>query len=173
MPEPYPEFPDSTTLGEIRAWLREHTVMPGGTRCPACVQHAQVYRRILTSNMARLLIRAYRSHGQEWFHGPTALRDGTGDLAKLAHWGLVQESTERRGDGGRGGWWRVTDRGVAFLRTGTTVPSHILLYDGQLLGHDGRQISVRDALGERFDLAELMAEGSGVAPTLEPEGAQP
>lgn len=172
MPEPYPEFTDATTLGEIRAWLREHTVMPGGTRCPACGQHAQVYRRVLNSNMARLLIRAYRSHGQEWFHGPTALRDGTGDLAKLGHWGLVRESTEARADGGRAGWWQITDAGVAFIRTGATVPSHILLYDGVLLGRDGHPITIRDALGERFDLAELMAEGAGVAPELEPEAAR-
>ncbi len=167
----YPEFSDATTLGEARAWMREQAATQGA-RCPCCTQYAKVYKRLMTPNIARLLVRAYREHGQTWFHA-TSLRDGTGDLAKLRYWRLLEESTERRADSGRAGWWRITDAGVAFIRTGATVPKYALIYDSYLLGHDGDQVGIRDALGERFDLAELMAEGAGVAPDLHPEGVQP
>lgn len=161
-----PPFTDATTLGEVRAYLRTHAVQPGGTTCPGCAQHTQVYRRVMTANMAVLLVRFYRTHGQEWGHAST-LNDGTGDFAKLRHWGLVEESTGRRTDGGRAGWWHITDRGVAFLRRGTQLARRIELYAGQLIGTDTTQmITIHDALGTSFRLDQLMAEGAGTPPDL-------
>jgi len=160
----YPDFPDETPLGDARAWLREQA-MARGAPCPCCTQYSKVYKRTITANSARLLILIYRDHGQSWVHSRT-IGDGTGDLAKLRYWDLIEESTARRVGGGHTGHWRITDRGVAFVHRRITVPAYALIYDGQLLELDGDPIGVRDALGERFDLAELLAEPSGVEPDL-------
>ena len=158
------DFPDTTTLGEVRAYLRQQA-MTDGARCPACTQVCRVYRRKLNAAMSRLLILIYRDHGQSWVHSRT-IGDGTGDLAKLRYWDLIEESAARRVGGGHTGRWQITDRGVAFIHRRITVPAYALIYDGQLLELDGDPIGVRDALGERFDLAELLAEPSGVEPDL-------
>ena len=158
------DFPNTATLGEVRAYLRQQA-MTDGARCPACTQVCRVYRRRLNAAMSRLLILIYRDHGQSWVHSRT-IGDGTGDLAKLRYWDLIEESVARRVGGGHTGHWRITDRGVAFIHRRITVPSYALIYDGQLLELDGDPIGVRDALGERFDLAELFAEQSGVEPDL-------
>lgn len=153
----HPGDGEHVTLNDVRAFLREH--MRGeGAVCPACEQVVKVYKRSLNSNMARQLITAYREFGTEWFHAPTRLpsRDGTGDLAKLRHWGLVEEDLERRPDGGRAGFWSVTVNGALFARNLMTVQKYVLLYNARLVGLDGPQIRVTDALGTRFDYNELM-----------------
>lgn len=149
-------FHDRMTLGEARAILRE--LVDDGHPCPCCSQFAKVYRRKIHAGIARGLIAAYRHAGREWFHGPTVIQAGdSGEVSRLRYWGLVEEATERRDDGGRAGWWRVTDRGEAWVRGRATVPKYARIYDGRCLGLTGDPVTIRDALGSRFDYDELMA----------------
>lgn len=153
------------TLAEARTWLGEQ-LAEGGTVCPCCNQFAKIYRRKLNANMARLLITAYQAVGFEWFHGPTLLRDGTGDLAKLRYWGLVVEESKTRPDGGRAGWWRVTPMGEAFVAHRTLLPRHALVYDSRLLRLDATagHVSAEEALEEKFNYAELMGQRAQADP---------
>lgn len=144
-----------TTLDEARAWLRAN--IDDGVRCPCCTQFAKVYRRTIHSTMARDLCVMYRAEGDGWFH----IRNvgySAGDFAKLAYWGLVEESTEPRDDtGGRAGYWRVTPKGAAFVAGRLRVPKRAHIYNGRCLGFDdSKMVGVRDALGKRFDFEELM-----------------
>lgn len=127
-----------------------------GATCPVCGQHAQLYRRTLHKTMADQLVRVYRRHGTDRFHAPTALGTHGGDFAKLAHWGLIREAGERRADGGRAGWWRITDDGVGFVRGEVRVPKYVLLYDGRRIGYDGDHVAITSIL-RTFDLREIQA----------------
>lgn len=149
-------FPDGARLGEARAWLREQ-VRHDGAKCPVCRQFAKVYRRSINSAMARGLIVCWRAARQEPFHLPTVIGHLAGDHAKLRYWGLLDEENREREDGGRAGWYRITDDGLAFVQGVGTVPKYALIYDSQLLGLDGPDVTIRDALGARFDLRELLA----------------
>lgn len=162
----YPEFTDAATLGEARAWLREQA-QAEGAKCPCCTQFTRVYRRIITSAMARGLIAMWRDSPTDWFHMPTVLGHLAGDHAKLRYWGLIEEETVRRVDGGRAGWWRITEQGARFVKRAALVPRHALVFDGQLMRLDATDghVSIADALGERFDYGALMA---GTAPVAEP-----
>lgn len=163
---------ETDTLGDAKEWLRER--LDEGAHCPLCTQMAKVYRRKLNTSMAAALIQFWRVHGRDWGHAPTT---GTiarlgGDWAQLRMWGLTEELTEPREDGGRAGWWRLTELGVQFVANQFTVPKYVRLYDGRLMGHAGDQVTIVDALGDRFDYSELMAT-SGAGDDGHTEGAIP
>lgn len=135
-----------------------HRDASAGTVCPCCDQHVRVYRRRLNASMVRALLTMYRAGGvNEYVHTPTLLAGKRGEEARLSYWQLTQESDGTRTDGGRRGWWRVTQRGELFLSGHITVMSHVLVYNGRCLRMVGEPMSVRDALGAEFDLHELMS----------------
>lgn len=158
MSEPGRLFDDGASLGEARAWLREQAG-DRGARCPCCTQLAKVYRRTIHYKMAADLIRAWRTHGQDWFHLRAATQYSGGDGAKLRYWDLMVEEPTRRPDGGRAGWWSITDLGAWFVRGQVAVPKDAYVYDNRLLRLDaGRgMVRIRDTLGDHFDYDELMS----------------
>lgn len=153
--------PPGMVHADVQAKLREAVKQPGGAICPTCTQHAQIYRRQIYSRMARDLIALWRAGGTEEFvHAPTVLRRARGDDAKLRYWGLIEEESERRPDGGRTGYWRVTEKGADFVRGLIRLPKHALVYNGRLLGMDDSETcSIQQCLGVQFDYNELMAGG--------------
>lgn len=146
------------SLRAAKDWLRDQ-VFEGGAQCPCCGQYAKVYKRQINAGMARSLILMYRA-GQEveggWVYVPRVAGSRSREEGKLAYWGLVEESDEPREDGGRAGWWRVTGLGKAFVRDRHRVQKYALVYDGRVLGFEGPQIGILDALKTRFRYDELM-----------------
>jgi hypothetical protein len=155
-----------TTVGEARKQVQA-AAEGDGVICPCCGQFAKVYRRSITSATARQLIVAWRfARGDpaEWFHLPSVVGYG-GDIAKVKHWGLLEEAVDVvREDGGRAGWWRFTALGSRWVRGLDAVPRYAYIYAGQLLRLDGEPRTIRDALGNGFDLRELM-EPAGPPPS--------
>lgn len=151
-----PNFSPQATLAQIRTWLRTH--VEDGTECPACRQHVKVYRRKITSSMARSLIDMYRAGGLTWVHVPTVISGQRADEGKLAYWNLIEEEKVKRPDGGRAGYWRLTRLGELFVLNKCTVPKYARIYNGELVNLDpSEQVSIVDALGTRFNYAEMMA----------------
>lgn len=143
------------TLAEARDTLQEQA-QGDGAHCPCCGQFAKVYRRKINAGHAITLITLYRAVDMGWGH--LATYDLSREASKLAYWGLIEEESDRRDDGGRSGWWRITTPGFLFLQNRITVPKYALIYDGQLLKlDDTERVSITDALGTRFDYTELMA----------------
>lgn len=157
------------TIGEAKRWLKVQA-RGKGAKCPVCAQVARVYPRTLNSGMAHSLIIMYRLERLGWVHLPTQLPARSREEGKLAYWDLIEEATEeRRPDGGRAGYWRVTPKGERFLRGEITVPQRLFVYDDQVLGHDRKadqHWTIRKALGERFDYDELMTGVADEEPPL-------
>lgn len=148
-------FTDDMTLAEAKAILRQ--LVDEGEKCPLCTQLAKVYRRKVNAGMARSLIEMYRVGGTlDWVHVPTQIGARSREEGKLAYWGLVEEETAKREDGGRAGYWRVTAKGVRFVREKIKVPKYARVYDGRCLGLTGDEVSIREALGSKFSYDELM-----------------
>jgi len=148
---------DSTTLGAARDWLREQ--VDDGVECPCCTQLAKVYRRKVLAAAAIALIQVYRRVGTEWVHIPSLsskIAATGGTWALMAHWQLIEEATEKRDDGGRAGWWRITPYGERFVRNTLSIPKYARVYDGRLLSLVGEQVTIVDALGTKFDYRDLM-----------------
>lgn len=148
---------DSTPLGEAKQWLRER--LNEGAPCPCCTQRAQQYHRKLNSSAVYALIQMYRAHRRGWGHAPSTseVARAGGELARCRYWGLIEESDGVREDGGRAGWWRITDSGEAFIFNRLRVPSHAYIYDNRLMKLDDRQlVNCAEALGRKFDYEELI-----------------
>lgn len=152
----FAELPDSMTLGEAREWFLTH--VHAGVKCPCCTQHAEVYRWTLYSTAVRTLISLYRLGGtSEFVHSRRAKKAGQGgDCTRLAFWGLVEHQKAKRDDGGRSGFWRVTDEGEAFLLEKVGIQKYAYVYAKQLLMRDGPTIMIRDVLGKTFDYDQMM-----------------
>jgi hypothetical protein len=144
----------STPLSEAKAWLRAR--LRDGATCPCCSQRAQTYRRKITATSARALVTMYRKHGLEVGHLPTALGRKQADEAKMVYWGLIEDEGVLRDDGGRAGYWRVTDKGLHFMQGRLTIQKYALVYDSRCLGFEGPQVSFSQCLGETFDLRDLL-----------------
>ncbi len=150
-------IPLGASLADAKAWL-DLALYNEGATCPCCGQFAKIYRRTITSGMARALILFYREGGtKEWVHGPTLLGGARADEAKLRYWNLIEEATGKRDDGGRAGYWRVTRRGERFVNGTLVLPKYALVFNGDLIEFDDEEhVDIIDALGTRFDYAELM-----------------
>lgn len=162
--------PDST-LGE--AWKLIEAHQDDGLPCPLCGQWVQVYRRNLNWSMAWLAIKLYRwnlEHPGEYVHVLTfisAAKAFAGDYSKARFWGLIEAEEGMRPDGStRVGYWRITQTGIDWVTGKIRLPRYVRVYDNQALGppvaysKSGKQrslVSIRDALGTRFDYDLLMA----------------
>jgi len=162
---PIPPTPTGQTLAQARAatWTAAHV---HGAVCPCCDQFAKVYQRPLNSIMTRVLIALYHHDTSgprgAYHHLQTVaalVGHHGGEGAKLVYWGLAVEERTRREDGGRAGYWRITDEGRAFVERRVTVPRLAVVYNGQLQQIEGPEISIVDALGARFDYEELLHGG--------------
>ena len=153
-------------LKEARDWLRER--LGNGARCPCCTQMAKVYWRPINTGMAQSAIRLYRwqrEHPGQFAHLPTVLGRRSAEEAKLRYWGLVEEEASLRPDGGRTGYWRLTEPGVALVRGQLKVPRYVRVYDGRALGppqpagksgEPRPDVTIIAALGTDFDYHALM-----------------
>lgn len=153
---------DNTPLWEAREWVEEHR--DDGVHCPCCDQMAKNYRRAFPSASARVLIALNRKGAAEdYVYLPpvldtltrTAAQGGYGTFCH--HWGLIEQEPGIRADGSnRVGWWCLTTKGIAFVHDRMKVPKFVTVYNNTVLGFDGPDITIRDALGHRFNYEELM-----------------
>lgn len=145
-------------------WLSERLLAGESTSCPCCGQFAKVYKRKITTAMARVLIEMYRRGGEhrDWVSLPTICNDlrigSRGDQSATTRWRLIERRPGQRDDGAKStGWYRLTPLGVDFVRGVAKVPKYVRVYDNRVLETLGTQVSIRNALGVRFDYSDLMA----------------
>ena len=154
------EFTDDMSLIDARALLRR--LVDEGHECPCCTQFAKVYKRKIHASMARAVISIYRASYWEKKHWVEISKllphNQVADAAKLRYWGLIEEEPSVRSDGSeRTGFWRITLKGMEFVRGAGTVQKYAKLYDGRCLGLEGDMVTIQDALGKKFNYSELMA----------------
>lgn len=130
---------------------------PGGTTCPTCQQHVQVYRRKINSGMAAGLISLHRAADADGYvdHVPDR-PGGSWEEGKLEYWGLVVRVPKANGRGIAG--WRITEFGRRFVEGTAHVRKYVRIYDGVMVGGpEGPSVSIREALGTRFNYDDMMA----------------
>src|SRR5581483_593948 len=154
-------------LGAARDALRE-LITPRGAkhRCPLCARTTQIQWRTIHSSMARYFLVLYHAAPPGT---AMPIRDARiagdsikgADVCKMKYWGLLKDERERRPDGGPGGWWSVTEAGARFARREITVPRIARVYADRVLSFEGKQVDIRDCLGDRFNYDALMAGSPG------------
>jgi hypothetical protein len=129
-----------------------------GVVCPGCAQYAKLYKRKINAGMVKSLRAMYSRGGTTgWVTVPEATDRRSREEGKLAYWDLITEYPGGRPDGGRAGYWRVTEKGRQFLFDEITVPKYAEVYAGVVLRHYGVPVNVRTALTTKFNYDDLMA----------------
>lgn len=155
------KFPDSMTLGEARAYLRNN--WEKGCVCGNCGQHVQRYSRPITSSMAAGLILMYKFQFPytetkiQWIHLETFLKNKKdipssirGDMSKLRFWGLIDTHEEEDG------LYRVSDKGALFVEGNVKVERNVLLFNNKAYGFKGDYVDIKQCLKNKFDYLKLM-----------------
>ena len=131
-----------------------------GATCPTCERFTKVYRYTLTSAMVRTLIWMSRNNPGEWVHVPSS---GTrsiltsNSVGKMVPWGFVESKTNENTKKKCSGIYRITRNGVDFALGLTVCPSYWVSYNKTVLGWSDVNVNVKEALGNQFDYAGLMA----------------
>lgn len=144
------------TLAQVRELVWSGLSEGRQLTCPACEQTVGMRRRSISGRQAAGLIRlAQVSAPGEYVHLTSILKTNDGEPSKLAGWGLIVEDNRKREDGGRAGFWAVTDAGRRWIRGEITVPMYTYWYNRRVLGTGGPQQTIEDRLGKKFDLRDL------------------
>lgn len=150
---------NTSTISEAKTYLRAN--FEEGLECPCCGQFVKLYKRRITSAQAIALIRFYNKTletGIEWHHvtefGEAAFRGG--DFAKLRYWGLIEESFNHDGSKKNSGYWKITQRGIRFITGQRNITKYIHIYNDVVRGHSEEEVSIYQALGNKFNYEELI-----------------
>lgn len=171
--------PPTDTLRAARAMLRAGIYSHGGVVCPCCERLASVYRRRINAGMVRTLLAIAREQRRlppeagGWVKvgmnehlpsgrtpGNTTLLRGVktagGDYSKAQWpgWELIEpKPNAQRADGSRrAGYWRVTERGLAFLRGELAVRRYLYEYDGAPVADPPDADTSMVTVGEAYEL---------------------
>jgi len=131
-----------------------------GTHCPVCTRFIQLYRRNITSAMARCVLalyRIWRTKGDVWTHVLETIpyEERSGDYGKLL-WGLIEEKRSPKEDGNpEAGFYRITALGREFALDKIRVPKYKFCMMDDVIDwqEEGVEltVSIREALGDKFD----------------------
>lgn len=172
---------DTRSVNTVRAALRAKG--REGTTCPCCERWVKVYHESFRWTMGAICTALARQHRDDikaslWgesppfreTHLPTFLqrlpltpkvksvlcRSG-GGTGYVYAWGLIRRVAGARDDGDwRTGIYALTTRGWDFANGHLRVPKNVFIYNRRVLGFEGPEINITEALEGRFDYSALM-----------------
>lgn len=154
------------TLKDAQQYNREH--WHEGCKCLACGQRVQLYNYKFFASSAFALIRLFNltetNPDQEWFHVKDYAEAGKDrprahHFAELRFWELIEKCDVNDDPAKKSsGYWKITEKGKQFVNEEIKVQSRILIYNNIFVGfaENSSEITVREALGNKFDYEELM-----------------
>ena len=147
------------TIKEAKQYLREN--FNKGCSCPTCGQFVRLYKRKLGSPQTKALILLYHKNNDnnnDWVHVRDITRDlnVTSDFSKNIYWNLIEEKPLSGEDKKTSGFWRITNKGRAFVEGKLKVKSHVLIYNAKVVGFSEDYTNVVQSLGKKFSYRELM-----------------
>ena len=137
---------------------------PGGTKCPCCDKHAQIYKRKFLRSMAIELINILPYYtmnpGMPLAINRYLVQRGIfhGSYSKLCFWGLLKQDTAQLAGKKHSGLYSITDKGILFAKNEVTIPEYVIEYNKSVIRFEGDDISIRHTFKNLFDYDELMNE---------------
>jgi len=119
--------------------------------CPHCGRYAQVYKRHINATIAKQLIMLMElgGHGNNYVHASNLIPDGQtgqGDLTKAKYFGLIKAMPENSDAKKSSGYWSLTEDGKLFVTGKKAIPSHLFVFDDNVIGKSEDKIFIADAL---------------------------
>jgi len=156
---PEDRFAFDIPLSEARAWFNKTLNEGVQVVCPCCYDESQIYKRSFSAGMALSLLIFYKDllrSGKDWIH----IKDihdhrfhMNHEHARLRHWGVIKKHQDLKAT------WKMTDKGIAFIKGEIRIPEFIVEYRSELLRYEGREVLFRDCLSKDnwFDLDQLLS----------------
>jgi hypothetical protein len=151
---------ESMTLQEARQLVQRN--IESGIVCPCCRKYARAYSRNFNGTMAKgliWLVQQWSIH-QTWIDVPkTAPRwlVRSNQLPTVRWWGLAKRPAESRNSTLKhSGLWEPTQKGIDFVLKKIKIPLQARTYDGKVTDLVGKEVSIVDTLGIKFDYLQLM-----------------
>jgi len=167
---------NNQTVEDAKKFLRENYV--DGCECPTCGQYVKLYDYKLFATSALALIRLYNQTKEtkrldpshDGFFHISKYAEATKEYARAPHfaelrfWGMIEPAVNNDTTKKSSGYWRITPIGEQFVKGRSTVKSRILVFNNKFQGFSDKSedITIRQALGNKFDYLELIA-GESVA----------
>lgn len=134
-----------------------------GFNCPHCGSFCKRYRRKMNANMAMVMVVLYRKKKFGFIKIEEFMRMSgytrSGDFPYLTHWGMLEKMEGKREDGSKHhGFYKLTDKGRDFVMRKITAQQTMIIYNGNVEGFEGAEITIEDALGKKFNYREIMGE---------------
>ena len=153
------KLPEFETLEEARQYLKDNWLT--GVPCPCCKQFVKLYPIKMPSQAVSDLIRLYNlsdgmygvSHHVTKFSNQTSRA-----FAKLAHWGLIEADINQNTKKRTSGMWSLTAKGREFVAGERLIQEKAYIFNMKCYGYSQKMISIRIALGNKFNYEELMNE---------------
>jgi hypothetical protein len=137
----------------------EKAKQPGGCTCHSCGQHVQIYKRGITSAMAKnlvdLIIASKANNGYVHYK----MIQNSHDMAKLEYWGLIMRKPRSENDPESkksSGYWKPTTKGIWFAKGRIKVPSKCFVYNNAPQGFSVEECVIQDCVKNKFNYKELM-----------------
>jgi len=132
-----------------------------GFVCGVCGSYVKRYTRKFNSNMAIAMIALLKHSKGKFVHLENFLNQHgyqrCGDASYLIHYGFLERRIGNREDGSsRNGEYKLTGRGVMFCEGKIKAAQKFKILHNRFEGFAGNDITIQDALGERFNYTELM-----------------
>lgn len=133
-----------------------------GFVCDCCGQFVKAYHRKLNTSMAVVLLLMYRFGKKDFFHVEQWLKEIgrpelRADFHKLRFWNLIEAKVADREDGSkRNGFYKITGRGIMFCESKLAVKETVVLYNNKFQHFEGNEITIQQALRNKFNYNELI-----------------
>ena len=139
----------------------ESTIEDVGYNCECCGRFIKRYRRKLNSNMALTLVHLYRADVKDYIHVENFLINlgfqRSGDFHKLVLWGLLDKKKGSRDDGSsRNGYYKLNEKSIDFVLGKSKMQEVADIFNGNFEKFEGKEITIKDALGSKFNYNELI-----------------
>lgn len=148
-------------IEEAKQYLRDN--WEDGIECPCCHQNVKLYKRKINTGMCLFLIELYKLNQQEqksYFAGDILnnIKSGTKslDYSVMKWWGLIISEKNYDETKKRSGYWILTEKGHNFIDGIISIPEKVLLYNNKRIGFGEDFITIKKALGNKFNYKELM-----------------
>lgn len=152
----------ATTFGEVEAFVMEHFQTNEGLICPGCGQFFKKYKKRCHTEMALFLIKLvkmWKRHMRYYTTRELFPKDhkATTEGVLLRHWGLIEVLEAHNTAGAPAGSYRPTEKGLQFVHGVISIPSHVHLVNNRGVGFSDKMITIKEALGTKFDYDVLMS----------------
>lgn len=155
---------EEETLKQAKVYLREN--FKEGANCPCCGQFVKLYKYAFHSGMARCLILIYNAttphkqtdgfmHVENYFVSIGVKMKGY--HGKLKYYKMLEQLPNNDSSKAKSGIWRITQKGKDFVENKIEVPKRVHLYNDIVVDWSDEQITIKQALGSKFNYAELIS----------------